>query len=263
MSLNYYLSNYNFNEYMQRFADIWGDELDTEDINHLTSEFYKVSGYKALKSINTADSSDEAFNYLDEVAYETLEDATKEAPNLEPITLKVFEILCYGEFSYIEGWYDDWGILESDIIEQLPNNKVKNWVALSHEDTDTKNYFKIMSVITRRFLKLMWDDIKGQKVDIITKYRTIQRFRDEYEPNITDSEGFGGEWFAFEGLVKCDTFGELLEGVASWINELVIIDYNELGEVIYGDTEPTDYLYLLSDLIGKYEARFIGGIYED
>ena len=59
MSLKMILDLRKFNNDMQRFADIHGDSIETEDVQGLAKEFNGICGVSSLKAINSADSPDE------------------------------------------------------------------------------------------------------------------------------------------------------------------------------------------------------------
>ena len=259
MSLNYYLNIKQFNNDMQRFADIHGDCLEAEDITELAGEFFKLTGVRTIKAVNSCDSPDSAFDFIDILGEEVESEARREAPTLEGVTKEVFNLLCFGLYSHERDWFEDWETLEEDIINYLPNNEVKNWEPLGEGGDSESKLYLLLSVLASRFEALLWSDLQEQRLEFIDKIRIIKEFRDEFEPNISDSEGFGSDWFAFRGLLESDTYGELLEGVADWINSLVLVDYDTNGDPIESDTVPKDYLYLLGGKVAK--ASTFGGCY--
>lgn len=243
-----------FDNNLERFADIHGDNMEVEDIKELTKQLSDIVPLKRLGAINSADSIDEAFEYLDLLQSEELGRVKKETPQLRGITQRLAELMSYALYSREFAWDDDWDTLESLIVDLLPNHEVKNWKPLeSRRDLgdDSLKFEYVLSIISRRFLTLLWSDLKPQKIDFIDKIKLIQAFRDEYEPNISDSEGFGSDWFMFESFVKASTFGELFEAFANWVNELVFVEYDTNGEQITGETESKDYLYLLGSIVAR------------
>ena len=237
-----------YNADLQRFADIHGDSIETEDIQDLSKEFYTICPVTAVTGINQASTPDEAFDYLDYLATETLEASFREAPTLSRVTKRVIEILFYAKYSFACGWFDDWEVVESDLFDYLDNIEQKNYIPISEAFpylTEQGKLIEAMGLARRRAEALIWDDIKGAKIGVVEKFRVIQAFRDEYEPNISDSEAFGGEWFAFESFLKCETWAELLEDFADWVNTLVFVEYAPNGELIEGRTEPQEYIYLI------------------
>jgi len=244
---------------MERFYNIHGDDMEADDIKPLATKLYKISQAEAVKSVSTADTVEDAFYYLDILGQELEDTANHQSPTLAPITREVFKILCFGLYSYEFGWDDDWDTLEGDIINYLPNNVVKNWEALTNEDSDHHNYFKIMDIITRRFLKLLWKDLKDQKIDTVSKFKAVEEFRVAVEGEFDTEMAYGSDWFIYEYLLKATTYGDLLDRLSERANTLIYVDWDSQGNEVYGDTKPTDYLYLLSDLIAKCEARFLGG----
>lgn len=243
-----------FNSDMERFADIYGDSIDSEDCQDFAKTLYNLTGSQEVRKVNNCLDPSEAFDYLDSLAQDLEESARKESPVLSPVTVEVAKIVSYIRYSNNMAWFDDWDTIEEQIINYLPNNEVKNWEALDPEGDTEKNFNKIASVVASRFLKLLWDDLENAKIDIIDKFSIVQGFRDEYEPNISDSEGFGSEWFAFEGLLKSATYGELLDNIADWVNSLVFVEFDDEGQTIEGETVATDYFYLVSPLVAKCQA---------
>ena len=252
MSLELILSLEKFNCDLQRFADIHGDCIETEDIQRLSKEFNGICRVRDLKAINTEPTPDEAFEFLDILAGETEDKPKREAPQLSPITWAVFDILCWGLYSKANDWFDDWETLEGDIINFLPNEEVKNWKPLSPDSEDETNFKFVMSALASRFLALLWKDLKGQKITLIEKIGIIQSWRDEFEPNIDDSEGFGKE-HRFQELTTSKTWGELFENLADWVNELVYVDWDENGNEVYGETVAEDYLNHICPLVARIE----------
>ena len=241
MSLNRTLNLIGYNVEMERFADRHGDSLEAEDIQDFAKTLYNLSNCKAVKSVASADNVDDAFDYLDILAQELEAKSFKEAPKLSKSTVEVYKIFAFGYCSKSFGWFDDWDTIEAEISPYLTEAP-----ELDPTAEDTENFYKILGFVGRKFLKLLWDDIKDQKISIVEKFATIKAWRDEYEPNLTDWEGFGSTDFFFESLLNCETYSELLQGFADWNNELVFIEFGEDGEPIYGSSTAEDYLYLSS-----------------
>ena len=254
MSLKMILDLRKFNNDMQRFADIHGDSIETEDVQGLAKEFNGICGVSSLKAINSADSPDDAFEFLDLLAQETEAKARKEAPKLSPTTWELFDIVCFGLYSKQMDWTDDWEQIDNDLRETLPNYiDIRFLNTVMKVETQKTEFKRVLYVACFEFLKYLWDDIQSQPITLIEKIRIIKEWRDEYEPNISDSEGFGANSLVFEGLLNCDTWGELFKELAIWVNELVHVDWDENGEEVYGTTEAEYYLYLISRLIARID----------
>lgn len=242
MTLERTLDLIGYNADLQRFADIHGDYLETEDIQDLARNLYKLSNSKLVKLVRSADSIDDAFDYIDQLGEELEAKAT---PRLSPFTKKIYRIFCYGKYSFNNGWLEDWETIEKDYLNLLPEDEVNSFTNCNPSQGDENNFNDILATISRAFLVNLWEDIKGEKVGLVEKISIIQRWRDEFEPNISDSEGFGLTDFIFESLVKCETYGELLQSFAEWVNTLVYVDWDENGNEIYGRTADIDYLHTL------------------
>ena len=242
MNLNRHLNLIGYNADLQRFADIHGDNLETSDIQDLAKTLYNLTDSNKVKAVNSADSVDDAFDYLDQLAEELEAKAT---PKLSPFTKEVYKIVCYGKYSKGNGWFNDWETIEEDYLNLLPSDEADNYTPLDYWADNEKNFNKIMAIVCRAFIVNLWEDIKGQKIGLVEKIGIIQRWRDEFEPNISDSEGFGKGEFLFESLIKCETYGELLQSFAEWVNTLIYIDWDENGNEIYGRTADIDYLHTL------------------
>ena len=101
-------------------------------------------------------------------------------------------------------------------------------------------------------IKRFSDNIyRDEKINAIDKIAIIKKYRDVFDPNINDVDGFGAEWFLFESLCKQETYGELFERIAERTNELILIDWDENGTEIIGDTVAKDYLWLLGFKIAQ------------
>lgn len=248
MSLNLTIELIAFNSDLERFADIYGDCIETEDIQDLTKRFWAIVPLKALKVVNTADSVGDAFDYLDILAQETQAEALQKIGVIQGKTRKGLEELAKINYSINKGWFDDWLEFESNYTNLLNNNALKNYDAIrlsKDHETDKARMLEVRRMVAERVGDLLFEDIKDLSCDIVERGEVLKEFAQEYEPNFKESEYFE----AFETGFKCKTWGELFQFMANWANELVLCDFDCEDFPTPAETSPRDYLYLLGGLM--------------
>ena len=254
MTLGTVLNLMAFNVEYQRFFDNFGDFITPEDAEEMESELIENWTPSGLKTLTEGLTPENKVNTLDLVGQEMESEALHEFGALGGVTREVFKILVSAKYSHNRGWFDDWETLEGDLINYLPNNDLKNWGAIFRDytpaRTDWGNFEALLKIISNRFLNLVWGDIQGVSVPVVEKYRILEEYRENYDPSLDPIECYGSQFFIFENLLNCETYGELLQEIAERENYLNLVEYSEDGVEIHGETAPEDYLHLLNKWLG-------------
>ena len=245
-SLYLFFNMVKYNTYLERFAEIFGDLLDPENIEELHKELKGLTQAKGLESIKQFSYPSDGFDFLDGFAQEYLTKC-KQHLFIEGKIIKMTELVSKIHYSINKEFWDDWGVFEGDLINLLPNNEIKNYNPLAGDceyETEKERLWEVYHRINHLLASALFEDIKELKLPIVERFRIIENFREEYEPNLTIEEVYSKEW-GLTSFLESETYGELLENIATHNNELVLVDYAEDGSIVFANTEPTEYIYLI------------------
>ena len=228
MSLKQYLEVIGYNADLQRFADIYGDCIEIEDIQDLSKGLWAICPHRAVKSVNSADSVDDAFYYLDIVSEDIQIEVRREAPSIEGTTKRTVELLAYCKYSINKGWFDDWGVIESDLINLLSNDQIKNYNTIASDiefESDKARLLEVRDRIKACLYNRLYSDIKNQKISLVDSAKLVKYCINEFDDgdNSVMLEAWG---FPFANWSENKTYGELLEFLAKSINCLNLIGAN-------------------------------------
>lgn len=235
-----------YNAYLERFVDIFDDSIDNEDVEELYKELKALTQSKGLESIKQYSDPSDAFDFLDGFTMEYLQEL-KYKIHISGKTLKISETVSKIHYSLNHEFWDDWETFESDLFDLLPNMESKNYCPLGSDceyETDKERLWEVFHRTNHLLAPALFEDIKGIEVPIVEKFRIVEAFRGEYEPNFKDEEVYFKDGL-LHYFLESETYGELLEDIATHNNELVLVDYSEDGSVIFADTEAREYIYLI------------------
>lgn len=120
-----------FDAKLQRFAEVFGDSIETEDIQNIMKEALKLFKPSELKAINSADSANDAFDFIDCL---TMEAIGKESPRAKFGDRKYYLIRSFFRFINDAYTWEDLGDLrrwEAELFDSLGNVEQKNYEPIS------------------------------------------------------------------------------------------------------------------------------------
>lgn len=131
----------NFDCKNERFAEVFGDCIETEDIERILKEALKLFEASDLRAIKSADSADEAFEYLDCLTMEKLGELS---PRAKFGDRKYFLIRAFFRFvndAYTWGDLEDLERWEAELFDRLDNLEQKNYRPIKAESAkDYRTY---------------------------------------------------------------------------------------------------------------------------
>lgn len=121
----------NFDCKNERFAEVFGDCIESEDIGRILKEARELFEASDLRAIKSADTADDAFDFIDCL---TMEKIGKQSPRAKFGDRKYFLIRAFFRFvndSY--NWEDleDLRRWEGELFDSLPNEEQKNFCPVS------------------------------------------------------------------------------------------------------------------------------------
>ena len=247
MSLELHLKLIGLNADWERFAEVYGDDIEESDNLEFIKEIRAITGDFRANPFFTLGTVNDGFNYCDLLAQTLEEETQRESPHIKGTTKQAVKLVYQIKYSINKGWFDDWEAHESDLFDLLDNMASKNYEPIGSNaefEADKDRIFEVLSRARRRAEEMLFEDIQAQEIEIVEKCKIIKRFAEEYEPNLEPCEWFEG--FAhFDHLGRAKTYGELLENIAEWCNAFSLVEYGVNGEVIEAETVGSDYIYLV------------------
>lgn len=120
----------NFDCRNERFAEVFGDCIETEDIQGIMKEALKLFDKSDLRAINSADSADDAFDFIDCL---TMEAIGRQSPRAKFGDRKYYLIRSFFRFvndAYTWGDWEDLARWETELFENLENSEQKNYSSI-------------------------------------------------------------------------------------------------------------------------------------
>lgn len=114
-----------------RFAEVFGDCIETEDISRILKEASKLFEASDLKAINSASNPDEAFEYLDCLTMEKLGRANPRAKFGDRTYYLIRAFFRFVNDSYLWEDLEDLRRWETELFDSLGNMEQKNFRPVS------------------------------------------------------------------------------------------------------------------------------------
>lgn len=125
--MKYLINLIRFDAKLERFAEVFGDCLEAEDIQELTAELHRINPNLKLSAIDSADTADDAFYYLDDLTQEEIIKANQAAKlsgrtrqRIAAFFRFVNDAYCWDDLEDLERW-------ETELFDTLSNEQQKNY----------------------------------------------------------------------------------------------------------------------------------------